>query len=335
MSLARVKTWIFGERLNSADLNNEFNNILNNPVNLISPSTGAINFAAQAHSGIIPSAITTTSGSGFQSVVGSTSGAGFLANMVGSKVKGLRGSVSSQIGTFNADQYVFQTTAGHGGFVLNSTSDFVVNLGTAGPVANGRDVAAVFASTHVHWYAISTGPNSAALAGIVSSNPPPTGPVMPTGYPLWTYLGGSVYTSSSTTVALDHHIRGGTAYYNNGTPAILLNGASTTEATITLTTAMPSNTPNFVFNGQLGVASSAGANFFDVEVYLRTSAGASNYYAPRFSQMSTTGATLSIPFHVTAPNVNNQVTYLLVLNTATSATLSASVISYAVPNGDG
>ena len=42
MSLARVKTWSAGEVLTASDLNAEFNNILNNPVSLISPLTAAL-----------------------------------------------------------------------------------------------------------------------------------------------------------------------------------------------------------------------------------------------------------------------------------------------------
>lgn len=42
MALARVKTWISGEVLTASDLNAEYNNILNNPVSLISPLTAAL-----------------------------------------------------------------------------------------------------------------------------------------------------------------------------------------------------------------------------------------------------------------------------------------------------
>ncbi len=42
MSLSRVKTWSAGEVLTAADLNAEFNNILNNPVDLWSPAGKAV-----------------------------------------------------------------------------------------------------------------------------------------------------------------------------------------------------------------------------------------------------------------------------------------------------
>lgn len=44
MALSRVKTWISGEVLTASDLNNEFNNLLNNALSLVSPLTGDLNF---------------------------------------------------------------------------------------------------------------------------------------------------------------------------------------------------------------------------------------------------------------------------------------------------
>ncbi len=44
MAIARIKVWVANEVLTASDLNAEFNNILDNPVSLISPLTGALNF---------------------------------------------------------------------------------------------------------------------------------------------------------------------------------------------------------------------------------------------------------------------------------------------------
>lgn len=44
MALSRVKVWIAAEILTAADLNSEFNSILNNALPLISPLTGNLNF---------------------------------------------------------------------------------------------------------------------------------------------------------------------------------------------------------------------------------------------------------------------------------------------------
>lgn len=42
MAISRVKTWSAGEVLTAADLNAEFNNILDNALSLISPLTGTL-----------------------------------------------------------------------------------------------------------------------------------------------------------------------------------------------------------------------------------------------------------------------------------------------------
>ena len=44
MSISRVKSWISGEVLTASDLNNEFNNLLNNALSLVSPLTGDLDF---------------------------------------------------------------------------------------------------------------------------------------------------------------------------------------------------------------------------------------------------------------------------------------------------
>lgn len=68
MSLARVKVWNPGDVLTASDLNSEFNNVLSNPISLISPSTGAINFNLQSHTGLLPSVISASSGTAGQSL---------------------------------------------------------------------------------------------------------------------------------------------------------------------------------------------------------------------------------------------------------------------------
>src|SRR3990167_115247 len=58
MALGRVKTWVAGDVLTAADQNAEFNNLLNNPISLISPTTGAINFNLQAHTNFVAQGLT-------------------------------------------------------------------------------------------------------------------------------------------------------------------------------------------------------------------------------------------------------------------------------------
>lgn len=72
MALARIKTWIAGDVLTAADLNAEFNNLLNNPISLISPTTAAINFNLSAHTNLVPNAISATSGTAGQVLTNSS-----------------------------------------------------------------------------------------------------------------------------------------------------------------------------------------------------------------------------------------------------------------------
>src|SRR3990167_3760470 len=58
MALGRVKTWVAGDVLTAADQNAEFDNLLNNPVSLISPTTGAIDFNLQAHTNFVAQGLT-------------------------------------------------------------------------------------------------------------------------------------------------------------------------------------------------------------------------------------------------------------------------------------
>ncbi len=76
MGLAAVKTWNAGDVLTAADLNALNTNLLNNPITLISPTTGAINFQTSvAHTNLTPSAITASSGAAGSLLIASTASA--------------------------------------------------------------------------------------------------------------------------------------------------------------------------------------------------------------------------------------------------------------------
>lgn len=257
MALSRVKTWVDGERLFAADQNGEFNNILNNPIALISPTTGAINFNAQPHTGLLPSAVTGTSGStgGLVGILPSGS-VGFIdVGSAASRVRGLIGNLSSQTGTFQADMYQMQSSSALT-WMVSATSFHSANVGTAGPVAGGRDKAAAISSTEVHWYAITTGPGSTTPASIVSSQAPPQGPVLPPGYFGWTYLGASPYTSASTTILQDMYFRGQHAAFA-GRSVFLNGGNATTETTVTYSSMVPANAGSIYVSADLATASAA------------------------------------------------------------------------------
>ena len=69
MSLSQLVTVAPGDRIQSQTWNNEFQNILTHPVDLISPSTGAINFNLQAHTGLLPSVVSATSATAGQALI--------------------------------------------------------------------------------------------------------------------------------------------------------------------------------------------------------------------------------------------------------------------------
>lgn len=250
MALGRIKVWV-AEKLFAADLNGEFNNILNNPIALISPTTGAINFNGQAHTGLLPSAMSATSGSTGQVFGVLPAGTvGFInSGSAASRVTGLVGTLSSQSGTFSADGYQMRSSSSLTWFV-SATSAFSASVGVAGPAAGGRDKAGVISSTEVHWYAITTGPGSTAPAAIVSSQAPPTGPVLPAGYAGWTYLGGSPYTSASTTILTGQFFRGGAAYFDTR-QAIITNSSATVETTVTFPAVVPANSASVHLSADL------------------------------------------------------------------------------------
>lgn len=223
MTLSRVKTWSAGEILTAADLNTEFNNILSNGGGTLgSPRSAALNFAGFEATNLVleklgtdPAVATTgriyyntatkkvmlDDGTGIHTVgpiTGTTSGAG-----TGSYVRGLAGTISTNIATFTAFTYVFQTTDGVNSVYMggpSATQTITCNFQTAGPAAGGRDQAGVFDGSQAHIYAITTGANSTAPAAVCSTNNPFTegGPTLPSSYAAWAYLCSLVYSTASS-----------------------------------------------------------------------------------------------------------------------------------------
>lgn len=319
MALARAHVWNAGDILKAADQNGEFNNILNNPISLISPSTGAINFNLQSHTNLLPSAITATSASNGQVLQvsgGNSVWAAAPAAFFPSRVSNLQGLISSQSGLFTADSYLMRTTGGTQSWTVTATSSFSVSIGTAGPAANGRDIAGAFASTYVHWYAISTGSGSTAPAGLVSTNPPTVGPAaLPANYSGWTYLGASPYSSASTAVTSTHQFRGNQMFFlNRGDNLILSAGSVQTSLTqVSYSTVVPPNAPKIMVQILAGAAV-AGAISVD--------------QASTFQQV---------------PQVTGGVEYVVVPQTslglsyqmgAGAGSLNINLMGYFMPNGD-
>jgi hypothetical protein len=316
MSLGRVKTWIPGEVLTAADLNGEFNNVLDHPTSLISPSTGPINFNLQSHSNLLPSAISATSGSAGQvlTVAGGITAwaASPIANI--SRVSGLTGYVSSQIATMRANQYLMRSSDGNTAWVVTATSSFDTNIGTAGPTAGGRDVAGAFNSARAYWYAISTGAGSTAPAGLVSTAAPSVGPVLPANYSGWTFLGVSVYTSNSTSVAAPHRFQGSEIFYPDFNSAVPINaGAATALTAVALSTSIPQEE---VRSFQVNVVQSVGT--------ARTVISVDN--ATTYANTDLGGRT-----YVNVPLTSEQFYYQ---NSSAGGSSIIRIMSYRVSNGD-
>ena len=317
MALARVKVWNPGDVLTAADLNAEFNNLINNPITLISPTTGVITFSTSQT---------------FPVTQVVTSGGPVLAAAVPTRVNGLSGTLSSQTGTFSANSYLMQSTNGLASWPVAATSAFSASVGVAGPAAGGRDIAAVFASTYVHWYAISTGQFSTAPAAVVSTRTPPTGPVMPAGYTGWTYLGGSIYTSASTTVARDHSMNGSWTM-NNASPTVLSAGNAVAETIVSISSEVPSN----AMLAQLDIVSvgvtadGGGALVNDTKIRYATGV---DFKVFTFDQQVAVGTRQYIPGGIVIiPNIG-QFRYLHTITNGSAGRLTVAVQGFQNPNGD-
>lgn len=254
MALSAVYVFQANTTLTAAQLNAMNNNILQNPIALVSPTTGAINFNLLNHVNLPITALSATSGSTGQVLtyvagVPTWSSGAFPAVVnnppCGYRVTGLSGSVSSaQTGSFAFDQAVVVTTDKTKSFQVTATSSFAVTLGTAGPAAGGRDQAGTFTSTFVHAYVITTGLNSTAPAGVLSSVPPPTGPTMPTSYSAWGYLGTFQYSSAANTFANAQYAQGQHIAYRNK-QSVLTGGVATSETAISVSAVVPANALTF------------------------------------------------------------------------------------------
>ena len=336
MSLARIKTWIAGDTLTAADLNAEFNNPLNNPISLISPTTGVINFDNKLHTNLPVSALSGTSGStGQVATIDTAAGAVVWKSASGGSiapyaVHGLIGSVTtSQTASFSADQYLLRTTSTSPANVyVTATSAYTINVGTAGSTANGRDQAGVFSSTWVYWYAISTGTNSTAPQGLVSQTGPPTGPTLPTSYNSWVFLAASPYTSASTQLSAAQRVQGAMSFYEAQQNA-LSGGTATSETAISLVTLVAPNALGVLVNADLDVTAGTAVG---VDAARLRVVSTSDYRVLRV-EVFTANADNSMEADFTCPNVSQQLLYLL--DTAVNTrNLDVNIIGYKNPNGD-
>src|SRR3972149_1944984 len=158
MALTAAKTWAQGDVLTAADLNTLNTNILNNPISLISPTTGQLDFNSFEAKNFAVEVLTSNPSAGSTGRIFMNSGTTQLmldngttieaigpntastagVGAVGSWVRGLEGTLSTNLGVFTLRQAMLQTSNADNSFFIASTAAFTVNSQTAGPIVNGR-----------------------------------------------------------------------------------------------------------------------------------------------------------------------------------------------------
>lgn len=140
MALSRVKVWIAGEVLTASDLNAEFNNILNNPVSLISPFTAALDLDGYTLT-LDAAGVTTIISSGSQAYqftpgakAGTPSTTGSVQNFVASTFTDTATAASGTVTNFVAHAFQRPTLAATNASVTatNAASVYIANAPAAG-----------------------------------------------------------------------------------------------------------------------------------------------------------------------------------------------------------
>lgn len=356
MTLSRVKTWNSGDVLNAADLNAEFDNILNNPNSYVNPLTltaspdfGSFqvrNFKLERMTGASTDtalARMTFNNTDRNVYVGNQGVSGVAtAWPIGpqaslSKVRGLVGSWTTGTGAaFAALSYQLRSSFG-GTVICNATSAYTINPQTAGPIINGRDQAAAFASTTVHFYAITTGLGSTAPQGLVSSNASPTPPTLPSGYTHWAYLGSANYTVASSGMTQSVTQVGSHAIFSTS-PTLVSNGAATTETALACGGYVPqiATLISIQVESAGGICDAGGS--LVTQHYVNSQPGLPGWRATiNENGRSATAGVKSLNtgvFQILNANAPPTIYYLSVIFTGTSAAMSVNLVGYTVPNGD-
>jgi len=258
---------------------------------------------------------------------------GFLTalKLINSRVMGLTGVNNS--GTpntqydFAADEVVLADPSGGGIASKRNTGTLTNNVSTAGPAANGRDVAGAFsASSWIHFYFIYN-PSTDTLATISSATAPPTGPALPSGYTHWAYI-AAVYFSAGSAL-LGTIVRGPWVTYKTRN-AVLSAGTATTETAIDLSAAVPPNALMVISEGKIDVADTTAGKYLVLQTRLLT--GVNFEVIDTRARAGTTTSWVGIPF--THPNVAQNIYYLWSIAPDTTKDFYFAVLSYSIPNGD-
>jgi hypothetical protein len=297
MTLARITNYVDGNVLTGAQLNNEFDNILNNGPSLVNAAIPGVSI-----------------------------------------VQGLTGAISTAgIGAFAANGYQLKSTTTIA--TLTATSSYSINTQTAGPIANGRDQAAVFASTDVHFYAITTGGTSTTAAGICSSVGPPTGPTLPPGYSAWAYLASCKYTTASSAPTNPWRVSG--SLIGAPTRIQIAPTFASTEVAISLSSAVPSIAMKLIVQPSYTVIGTASGAYFGAAIGIgveSSPAGGGYDYTAAFEGVVSTAGSLNLTYslsQISFPTAGVPILYSkIAVSPGSSALGTIRLMGYLVPNGD-
>lgn len=202
---------------------------------------------------------------------------------------------------------------------------------TAGPAADARDRAAAFSvSTWIHFYYIwngttlSTLSSTCAPADATGGCSASTGPVLPSTYTHWAYV-GPMYLRSDGTLA-GSAIRGSRVYYASTS---MVNAFSTqapvVETTQSVATLIPPNALTGLYLGRCTTTAGSAAT----DTCLVRNVTGINYTIIANPGASVGGQDTQM-FEM--PNLGQSL-YYLVVTTGTAPNLTLSVLGYRIPNG--
>lgn len=221
----------------------------------------------------------------------------------------------------SADEVVLRNSNGYTTMRVAATGTVTCNVGTAGPVANGRDQSAAFsASSWVHFWWIAKVDGTIATIASASAD----APSLPSEYTHYAYI-GAVYFDGSSHLRKTG-IRGSRAYYVDAiNDALVINGgSSTSEATVSLTGYIPPNAIDFqcdIYTASTSTAAARSASFGVVSGLVA---------ARMFVGWAPAGGVSWGNAYPLLVNIN-QTMYYSVDNNA--AIVYAFVINYSLPNG--
>jgi hypothetical protein len=210
-----------------------------------------------------------------------------------------------------------------------ATGTITCDLTLVGPAANGRDRSAAFsASTWLHPYFIW---NGTTLTTVASTVAPPTGPMLPTGYTYWAYIGALYFNASSQLVKTRY--RGNRAHYY-ASSYVVTSGAATAETAVSLTSVVPPNALTTFINagGQLNTNASGSAQSF---IGVRVDSGQDSYSVPVCTPVASSFGLGAFDWEVR--NVGQSLYYLWFTETnpgnISLRSANIAVFGYTAPNG--